>query len=34
MADANDEVGEAAPDCDLARGALKGDDLEEPVELE
>lgn len=33
MADANDEVGEAAPDCDLARGPLKGDDREEPVDL-
>lgn len=34
MAEANDEVGETAPDCDLAREPLKGEDLDEPAELE
>lgn len=34
MTDAYDEVGDTAPDCDLARGALKGEDLDEPAEFE
>lgn len=34
IAEAYDEAGDAAPDIDLARRPLKGDDLDEPAEFE
>lgn len=34
IAEAYEEVGETAPDCDLARWPLKGEVLEDPAEFE